>query len=67
MVLHKMSNLPDLQRSTDVADEGGDSINCSIAPYYFSTAGMVVEREPCVRGKMSENAMRRSKATACML
>jgi hypothetical protein len=34
---------------------------------YFITAGMVVEREPCVRGKMSENAMRRSKATACML
>ena len=32
VVLHKMSNLPDLQRSTDVADEGGDSINCSIAP-----------------------------------
>jgi hypothetical protein len=31
------------------------------------TAGMVVERKPCVRGKMSENAMRRSKATACML
>ena len=29
--------------------------------YYFITAGMVVEREPCVRGKMSENAMRRSK------
>ena len=35
--------------------------------YYFITAGMVVERKPCVRGKMSENAMRRSKATACML
>ena len=34
--------------------------------YYFITAGMVVERKPCVRGKMSENAMRRSKATACM-
>ena len=33
----------------------------------FITAGMVVERKPCVRGKMSENAMRRSKATACML
>ena len=35
--------------------------------YHFITAGMVVERKPCVRGKMSENAMRRSKATACML
>jgi hypothetical protein len=33
----------------------------------FITAGMVVERKPCVRGKMSEKAMRRSKATACML
>ena len=31
------------------------------------TAGMVVERKPCVRGKMSENAMWISKATACML
>ena len=28
---------------------------------------MVVERKPCVRGKKSENAMRRSKATACMV
>jgi hypothetical protein len=34
--------------------------------YYFITAGVVVERKPCVRGKMSENAMRRSKATACV-
>ena len=25
-------NLPDLQRWTHVTDEGGDSINCSIAP-----------------------------------
>ena len=33
----------------------------------FITAGMVVERKPCVRGKKSENAMRRSKATACMV
>jgi hypothetical protein len=41
--------------------------NESLAYYYFITAGMVVERKPCVRGKMSENAMRRSKATACML
>ena len=35
--------------------------------YYFITAGMVVERKPCVRGKMSENARRRSKATSCMV
>ena len=32
VVLHKMSNLPDLQKSSDVSDEGGVSINCSIAP-----------------------------------
>jgi hypothetical protein len=25
----KLSNLPDLQKSSDVSDEGGDSINCS--------------------------------------
>ena len=35
--------------------------------YYSITAGMVVERKPCVRGKRSENAIRRSKATACMV
>ena len=40
---------------------------CNGYYHYFITAGMVVERKPCVRGKMSENAMRRSKATACML
>ena len=32
VVLHQTSNLPDLQRRTDVPNEGGDSINCSIAP-----------------------------------
>ena len=32
----------------------------------FLQLGMVVERNPCVRGKMSDIAMRRPKATACM-
>ena len=32
VVLHKMSNLPDLQKRCYLSHEGGDSINCSIAP-----------------------------------
>ena len=32
VVLHKMSNLPDLNKRCYLSHEGGDSIKCSIAP-----------------------------------
>ena len=32
VVLHKMSNLPDLHKRCYLSHEGGDSIKCSIAP-----------------------------------
>ena len=37
VVLHKTSKLPDLQKRCYLSHEGGDSINCSIAPLMYHT------------------------------
>ena len=32
LLMLKLRELPDLRKSTDVSDEGGDSVNCTKAP-----------------------------------
>jgi hypothetical protein len=46
VVLHKMSNLPDLRRRTHVPNEGGDSINSSIAPHSRPSGAKAADTPP---------------------